>query len=115
MNLQAVLAALGDPVRFRIVEALRQEALCVSDLVERLGESQPNVSRHLKTLRESGLVDSIREGKRVRYRVVPETLGDVARWASAGARARAGGAPGGEPKARPARRRDDPDGFLFGR
>ncbi|MBM3321654.1 MAG: winged helix-turn-helix transcriptional regulator [Candidatus Eisenbacteria bacterium] len=115
MDLQNVLAALGDPVRFRIVEALREQPLCVSDLVEHLGESQPNVSRHLKTLRASGIVDSVREGKWVRYRVLPEALGELARWASGPARPADPKPPERKPEPAPVRRRDDPNRILFGR
>jgi ArsR family transcriptional regulator len=85
VDLQAVLSALGDPVRLRIVESLREEPRYVSDLVALLGESQPNISRQLRTLRESGLVDREREGKWMRYRLVPDALHALSVWASAGA------------------------------
>jgi DNA-binding transcriptional ArsR family regulator len=81
---RVLFEALADPVRFRIVEALRKGPRYVSDLVAELGESQPNVSRHLKALRESGLVGSSREGKWVRYAVVPSALDLLARWAASG-------------------------------
>src|SRR4029453_12518015 len=48
--------ALGDPLRWRIVELLASEQLCVAHLAEELQTAQPLVSHHLKVLREAGLV-----------------------------------------------------------
>jgi DNA-binding transcriptional ArsR family regulator len=66
------LRALADETRWRIVEALLARELTVSDLVESLGVSQYNVSKHLRVLRESGIVVSAKEGKSVRCRVAPD-------------------------------------------
>jgi ArsR family transcriptional regulator len=57
--------ALGDPGRVRIVNALATtgEPVCVCNLVEPLGLSQPTVSHHLKKLLEVGLVDREQRGK----------------------------------------------------
>lgn len=52
------LKALGDPLRWRIVELLSCEELCVCHLAEELDVAQPLVSHHLKVLREAGLVES---------------------------------------------------------
>src|SRR5918999_3042548 len=49
--------ALGDPLRWRIVELLAAEQLCVAHLAEELGIAQPLVSHHLRVLREAGLVE----------------------------------------------------------
>jgi ArsR family transcriptional regulator, arsenate/arsenite/antimonite-responsive transcriptional repressor len=61
--------ALGDPARVRIVNILAtsDEAVCVCDLVEPLGLSQPTVSHHMKKLFDAGLVDREERGKRTRY------------------------------------------------
>ena len=56
--------ALGDPLRWRIIELLASEQLCVAHLAEELAVGQPLVSHHLKVLREAGLV----EPDRYRYR-----------------------------------------------
>ena len=58
-----VLKALADPLRWRTVELLSHEELCVCHLVEELGVPQPLVSHHLRVLREAGLVS----GERWRY------------------------------------------------
>jgi len=66
------LRALADETRWRIVEALLVEELTVSELVELLGVSQYNVSKHLRILRKSGIVVSAKEGKSVRSGVAPD-------------------------------------------
>jgi ArsR family transcriptional regulator, cadmium/lead-responsive transcriptional repressor len=57
---------LGDPIRLRILELLRDEGeLSVGDLVSRLGLSQPKVSNHLACLRWCGFIEARREGRTV--------------------------------------------------
>ncbi len=58
--------ALGDPTRLNILCLLRDGERTVGDLVEALGVPQPKVSRHLKVLREVGLVRAERDGRNVR-------------------------------------------------
>lgn len=75
-----VVAALGDPVRLRIVSMLlaaQDGYACGCDLEGPLGLSQPTVSHHLKVLREAGLVEGKKRGRWVHYRVVPERLAEV--------------------------------------
>jgi ArsR family transcriptional regulator len=81
-DMAPVLAALGDPVRLRIISMLAAApngAACGCDLEEPLGLSQPTVSHHLKILREAGLVEGRREGRWVYYSVVPERLEEITR------------------------------------
>jgi ArsR family transcriptional regulator len=54
----AVLKALAEPLRWRIVELLATEDLCVCHIVEELGVNQPLVSHHLRILRDLGLVST---------------------------------------------------------
>ncbi len=54
------LKALAEPLRWRIVELLAGEELCVCHLTDELGVAQPLVSHHLRVLREAGLVESQR-------------------------------------------------------
>jgi DNA-binding transcriptional ArsR family regulator len=61
--------ALGDPHRRAIVELLADEARSVRELADRLPISRPAVSRHLRLLKEAGLVNDEREGTRRRYRL----------------------------------------------
>ena len=69
-------AALGDPVRLRLLSLLATSggAVCACDLVEPVGRSQPTVSHHLKVLSEAGLVSSERLGRNVWYAAVPAAL-----------------------------------------
>lgn len=66
-----VLKALADETRLRILESLLAQEKCVSDLVRELDCPQPHVSHHLRILRDSGVVEGIREGKQVCYRISP--------------------------------------------
>ena len=66
-----VLKALGDETRLRILESLLVEEKCVNELVQELRCPQPHISHHLRILRDSGLVEGLREGKQVCYRIEP--------------------------------------------
>jgi ArsR family transcriptional regulator len=71
---RAVLRALADPLRQRIVELLTGEQLCTCHLVEELDATQTNVSNHLRVLREAGLVVSEQAGRYTYHRLMPERL-----------------------------------------
>jgi len=62
-----VTKALSDPNRVKILKLLQRKSLCVCELREILGISQPTVSKHLKTLEEAGLVYFIKNGLWVDY------------------------------------------------
>src|SRR5271169_2405203 len=66
----AALKALGELNRMRIVRLLLKEQLGVNQISERLGMSQYNVSKHLRVLREAGLVEMEKEGQQRLYAVV---------------------------------------------
>ena len=66
------LQVLADPVRLGIVESLAREPASVGLLAERFPISRPAVSRHLRLLKDAGLVDSVSDGTRRVYRVRPE-------------------------------------------
>ena len=69
-----VVKALSDETRLRLIYILRNRDMCVCELETILGLSQPNVSRHLKALRNAGLVGSHRAGQWIHYWVNPEVL-----------------------------------------
>lgn len=73
-------AALAEPHRRQILDLLRDGEHAAGDLVEHLGLSQPGVSKHLKVLREAGLVDVRPDGKRRLYTLRPEPLAEVDQW-----------------------------------
>jgi ArsR family transcriptional regulator len=71
MDLLQLFKGLSDPVRLRIAHLLTQrDELCVCHLTEALSLPQSTVSRHLNTLRNSGLVKAERRGKWVYYRML---------------------------------------------
>lgn len=67
--------ALSDETRLRILKMLEVRPLCVCEIQHVLKGSQPNVSHHLKTLADAGLVDSKRDGLWIAYRITdtPDT------------------------------------------
>ncbi|MDX1436584.1 MAG: metalloregulator ArsR/SmtB family transcription factor [Anaerolineales bacterium] len=73
--------AVAEPRRRTILETLGPEELPVSQIVARLGWPQPVVSKHLKVLKEVGLVNARREGRRRLYRVNAERLKPIYDWA----------------------------------
>lgn len=62
-------AALSDPIRLLILYALNETPHNVTELSNELGVNQPTVSRHLKILRERGLVNTVRSGTTITYRL----------------------------------------------
>jgi len=73
-------AALAEPTRRTILDLLREEERPVGDLVVHLALSQPAVSKHLRVLREAGLVDVRVDAQRRLYRVRPEPLAEIDAW-----------------------------------
>ncbi len=65
----AWMRAAGEPSRLRLLALCGQRDLSVTDLAQTLGQSEPRVSRHLKILCESGLLERLRQGQWVHYRV----------------------------------------------
>jgi len=76
----ATFEVLGEATRRRILDLLAEEERPVGDLVAMLSLSQPAVSKHLKVLREAGLVESRTDAQRRIYRVRPEPLREVDEW-----------------------------------
>ena len=74
------LEVLAEPSRRRILDLLRDGEQPVGALVDALGASQPAVSKHLRTLRAAGLVESRVDGQRRLYRVRLEPLREVDAW-----------------------------------
>jgi DNA-binding transcriptional ArsR family regulator len=75
-----VFEVLAEPNRRRILDAIRDEELPVGELVERLGLSQPAVSKHLRVLRDAGLVTVRTDAQRRCYRLRPEPLAELEQW-----------------------------------
>jgi ArsR family transcriptional regulator len=74
-SLQAeVLKTLASPRRLEILHRLAESPCEVGRLAEELGLSQPNVSQHLAVLRSAGVVESVRDGREVRYRLADDDV-----------------------------------------
>jgi DNA-binding transcriptional ArsR family regulator len=74
------LAALADPTRARIVEALSERERTAGELVALFTLTQPAVSQHLRVLREAGLVTVRADAQRRVYRLDPAPLQEIDRW-----------------------------------
>jgi DNA-binding transcriptional ArsR family regulator len=80
LGMEAPFAVLAEPNRRRILGLLRDQERAVGDLVEALAISQPAVSKHLRVLREAGLVEVRADAQRHLYRVRPEPLRAIDAW-----------------------------------
>jgi DNA-binding transcriptional ArsR family regulator len=73
-------AALAEPSRRRILDLLRGGERSVGELVGPLNLSQPGVSKHLRVLREAGLVEVRPDGRQRWYRLRAQPLAEVDEW-----------------------------------
>lgn len=71
---------LAEPTRRRILDLLLDEPRSVGELVTELGLTQPGTSKHLKVLRDAGLVTVRRDAQRRWYELRPEPLAEVDAW-----------------------------------
>jgi DNA-binding transcriptional ArsR family regulator len=71
---------LAEPARRRILDLLRERPRLVGELTAELGLSQPGTSKHLRVLREAGLVEVRVDGQRRLYRLRPEPLLELDAW-----------------------------------
>src|SRR6186997_1812589 len=78
--MQSVLRALADESRLTLVRALASGPATAGDLAALLPIARPGVSRHLRVLREAGLVEVRREAQRRVYGLRPEPLSEVDKW-----------------------------------
>ncbi len=84
-RLARMLKALGNPVRFRIMQYLAERQMCITgEIVEFTTLAQSTVSQHLKVLREAGLIEGEIEGPATCYCIHPEGVHflkeQIARW-----------------------------------
>jgi len=78
--ISGMFEVLVEPHRRRILDLLRGGDRTVGDLVSELGLSQPGVSKHLRVLRQAGLVEVRADGQRRRYRLRTEPLREIDEW-----------------------------------
>jgi len=72
-----IFKALSDPIRLEIIQFLHREEKCVCEIIPHVGIVQPLVSRHLKILKDCGLVKERREGNRRLYSVTDSRIFEV--------------------------------------
>ncbi|MCC6300820.1 MAG: winged helix-turn-helix transcriptional regulator [Anaerolineales bacterium] len=72
--------AVAEPKRRQLIQAMGAEELSVNEIVERVGWNQPSVSKHLGVLKQVGLVEEKRVGRRRMYRVNAERLKPIFDW-----------------------------------
>lgn len=83
IELDATLAALADPNRRGVVDLLRHQPRRAGDLAHELGMSRPAMSRHLKVLRRTGLIEPASDDADARariYRLKPDPFTGLRRW-----------------------------------
>ncbi len=78
-----VFEAVADPTRRRILELASECERSVGELTDEFAMSGPAVSRHLRVLREAGMIECRRNGTRRMYRLRPESLDEVNSWVEA--------------------------------
>jgi DNA-binding transcriptional ArsR family regulator len=78
--MEAVLRALADESRLTLVEALASGPATAGQLAALLPIARPGVSRHLRVLREAGLVQVRKEAQRRVYQLRPQPLAEVDQW-----------------------------------
>ena len=76
----ALFEILAEPTRRRVLDLLRERERTVGDLVDELEMSQPAVSKHLRVLRDAGLVEARVDAQRRIYSLRAEPLADVDAW-----------------------------------
>jgi DNA-binding transcriptional ArsR family regulator len=80
MTKMSAFEVVAEPARREILDLLVHGPRAVGELVAETGLSQPNTSRHLRILREAGLVESRAEGQRRMYALRGQGFAELARW-----------------------------------
>ena len=80
---------IGEPMRIRLLDALRDGPLTVNELTEALGASQQNVSKHVGVLAQAGIVAREKDGTRVRCSIADESIFELCELVCGGLRRQA--------------------------
>ncbi len=75
-----IFKALSDPIRLNIMEFLRDGEKCVCEIIPHLNLIQPVVSRHLKILKDSGMVRFRKDGNKRLYSITDEKIFEIIDW-----------------------------------
>lgn len=77
---------IGEPMRIRVLDALRDGPMTVNELTETLGASQQNVSKHVGVLAQAGIVAREKDGNRVRCSIADDTIFELCELVCGGLR-----------------------------
>jgi DNA-binding transcriptional ArsR family regulator len=77
---------IGEPMRIRLLDALREGPMTINELTEALGASQQNVSKHIAVLAQAGIVGRAKDGNRVRCFIADETIFELCELVCGGLR-----------------------------
>jgi len=77
---------IGEPMRIRILDSLRERALTINELTETLGASQQNISKHVGVLVQAGIVAREKDGNRVRCSIADESIFELCELVCGGLR-----------------------------
>ena len=69
-----IFKALADPTRLKILECIKNEEKCICEVIPYTGKSQPNVSLHLKVLKQAGLVNERKDGTRIMLSIANKNI-----------------------------------------
>jgi ArsR family transcriptional regulator len=69
-----IFKALADPTRLKILECIKDEEKCICEVIPYTGKSQPNVSLHLKSLKQAGLVNERRDGTKIMLSIADKNI-----------------------------------------
>jgi DNA-binding transcriptional ArsR family regulator len=78
--MEATFSVLAEPARRQLLDLLRERERTVNELVELTGMSQPSVSKHLRVLRDAGLVEVRQDAQRRWYRLRAQPLAEIESW-----------------------------------
>jgi DNA-binding transcriptional ArsR family regulator len=79
---ESVFAAVADPIRREILELLRSAELAAGDVARRFEVSRPAISRHLRILKDAGLIRETRQAQSRLYSLNPAPLAEIDSWLS---------------------------------
>ncbi len=77
---------IGEPMRIKLLDSLRDGPATVNELTTTLGSSQQNVSKHLGVLHQAGVVSRTKEGTSVRYAIADQTVFELCELVCGGLR-----------------------------
>ena len=69
-----IFKALADPTRLKILECIKDVEKCICEVIPYTGKSQPNVSLHLKVLKQAGLVNERRDGTKIMLSIADKNI-----------------------------------------